>query len=200
MTKAFLFDYDGVYTPGANNDWVFARLAENLNIPFETAAAWSEQIWIPFIKGSMHEDEVWAFFESEYGKPIPRDKRDIWFRWEELTPHPDMVRLVRLLKNKGYVVGVLSNIFPNNMATIVAHGGYDEFEVIIASCDVGYKKPDKEIFEYALQQLADISASEVVFLDDRERNAKASEAVGMKGIHVTSQAQAIADITALIEQ
>jgi epoxide hydrolase-like predicted phosphatase len=200
MIKAFLFDYDGVYTPGARNDWVFSRLAENLNISFETSASWSEKIWVPFIKGVMTEDEVWEYFESQYGSPIPIEKRDIWFRWDELTPHPDMVETVQSLKADGYVVGVLSNIFPNNKATIQANGGYDGFDVVVTSCDLGFKKPQREIFEYSLSQLPGIQPAEVVFLDDREDNARACEELGMKGIYVKDHGEAIADIKALIAQ
>ncbi|HUB93430.1 MAG TPA: HAD family phosphatase [Verrucomicrobiae bacterium] len=198
MIKAFLLDYDGVYTRGANNDWIFARLAENLDIPFETSSAWLQEIWATFLKGKMTEDEVWSFLEAKYGKPIDRSKRDIWFTWEELTPYPDMVKEVRKLKTAGYVVGVLSNIFANNKETIKARGGYNDFDVVVTSCDLGYKKPEPEIFEAVLKQLKGIEPNEVAFLDDREANAKASEAHDMKGIYVQSHQEAIKDIESLL--
>lgn len=198
MYKAFLFDYDGVYTPGANNDWVYARLAKNLDISFETSAQWLGEIWVPFLKGAISEDEIWNFLEKKYKSHIEISKRDIWFRWDELTPHPDMVKLVQSLKDDGYTVGVLSNIFPNNKSTIQENGGYSGFDVVITSCDLGFKKPQREIFEYALEQLPGIHPTEVVFLDDREDNAKACEVLGIKGIYVKNHAEAIADIKALI--
>lgn len=197
MYKAFLFDYDGVYTPGADNDWVYARLARNIDVPFPTAAAWLGEIWVPFLKGTMNEDEVWDFLESQYGKPIGPTQRDIWFTWDELKPHEDMVEEVGRLKAAGYTVGVLSNIFPNTKRTIEAHGGYDQFDLVVTSCDLGYKKPQPEIFQAALRRLNGIKPEEVVFLDDREPNANACEEHGMKGIHVTDHQQAIDDIRAL---
>ncbi|MCA1806695.1 MAG: HAD family phosphatase [Actinobacteria bacterium] len=197
MTKAFLFDYDGVYTSGANNDWVYSRLAENLGISFEQSAAWLEEIWAPFLKGTMLEDEVWDYLESKYGQAITEDKRDIWFTWEELKPHPGMVKIVKKLKDSGFVVGVLSNIFANNRATIETNGGYDGFDLVVASCDLGYKKPQPEIFEYALSQLSNIQPNEIIFLDDREANAKAAEAHGMKGVYVQNHNATIADIKSI---
>lgn len=197
MIKAFLFDYDGVYTPGANNDWVYARLAKNLDIPFETSANWCNEFWAPFLKGEVSEDEIWNELEKKYGRPIDSTLRNIWFTWSELTPYPDMVRTVKKLKNDGYIVGVLSNIFPNNKATIEVNGGYNGFDLVVASCDLGFKKPQKQIFEYALAQLPGLVPDEVVFFDDREANAKACEELGMKGVWVKDHNEAIADIKAI---
>lgn len=198
MIRAFLFDYDGVITKGVNNEWVAGRLARNLGISIEAASPWMKDIWPAFLRGTISEDEVWRQIEKKYGKPILPEQRDVWFAWEELEPIPEMLELVRSLKADRHVVGVLSNVFSVNKEVIKSHGGYDVFDLVVTSCDLGLKKPEPEIFRAALRELGDIKPEEVVFLDDRETNTAAAEELGMKGVHVTNQYNAIHDVRVIL--
>lgn len=74
-----------------------------------------------------------------------------------------------------------------------------EFDFVVLSAAVGFKKPEEEIFTYCLQQLGGVQPDEVLFLDDREHNTAAASQLGMKTIFVTSPEQAIRDIRFFIE-
>jgi epoxide hydrolase-like predicted phosphatase len=198
MIKAFLFDYDGVITKGVDNEWVAERLARNIDVPLETASAWMKEIWPAFLRGTITEDEIWEQIEAKHGKKIDASQRDVWFVWDEVKPLPEMIDFVHSLKADGYLVGVLSNVFAVTKKVVEANGGYDAFDLVVTSCDLGFKKPDPDIFQVAMQRLGDIKPEETVFLDDREANAKAAEEHGFTGIYVTSQQDAVRDVKALI--
>lgn len=59
-------------------------------------------------------------------------------------------------------------------------------------------KPNKDIFEYALEKFG-IRAEESVFIDDRLENIEGAEACGIHGIHYKDKEQLLADIKKLQE-
>lgn len=58
------------------------------------------------------------------------------------------------------------------------------FDVVIDSSEVGMRKPNRAIFDLALQQLGVTDPSTAVFLDDLDSNVEAARAMGMHGIVV----------------
>jgi epoxide hydrolase-like predicted phosphatase len=70
-------------------------------------------------------------------------------------------------------------------------------EMIIYSHEEGVAKPDQRIYALACERLG-VRPEEVVFLDDVERNVAAAAAYGMYAILFHDNAQAIADINALL--
>jgi HAD superfamily hydrolase (TIGR01549 family) len=85
------------------------------------------------------------------------------------------------LKQKGQRLGVLSNLSPFD----VDHIFYNEdeyhknFELLVFSCQVGYVKPEPEIFLAAANQ-ANLPLSKILFIDDEVENCKAARKLGMK--------------------
>jgi len=198
MIRAFLFDYDGVITRGVPDGTLVKRLTQNLHISNVQAAEWIGAIWTPFVTGKMSEEAVWQFIEEKYGKPIAVSQRDVWYRWAELTPLPEMIAFVRMLKSKGYPVGVVSNATAPTKEEVRKNGGYDEFDFAILSCETGYKKPDPQIFQIALERLPGLTTSEVLFLDDQERVLVGAKAFGFRTILVKDHAKAVREINDLL--
>lgn len=199
MIKAFLFDYDGVITAGSQDGTPALRLAKNLGIPPERAAEWIVSIWTPYSTGLLSDEAVWKEIEIQYGMPITNEQRNIWYTWEELKPLPQMIELVKQLKSKGYIVGLLSNVLPVTAQLIRENGGYSYFDFLVLSCEVGARKPDQKVYEIALAQLEGIPASEVVFLDDREPCVIGAEKLGITAIHVTDHAEAIKAVRLIVD-
>jgi len=200
MIKAFLFDYDGVITKGVPDGTLAGRLAKNLDVSAETASEWIAAIWTQLLTGKMSEDEAFHFFEQKYGKPIRADHRDVWFKWTDLAPLPVMTDLLQRLKASGYTLGVLSNATASTKNEIRQHGGYDGFDFVIISSEVGSKKPDAAIFEIALQHLPGIRPDQIIFLDDREPAITTASKLGLQTILVKDHARAIAEIEKLIDK
>jgi HAD superfamily hydrolase (TIGR01509 family) len=197
MIKAVLFDYDGVITIGAKDGVPAMRLASNLGISYDEAAKWIVSIWNDFSTGIMSDSEAWQKIEEHYGRPITLQQRDIWYTWDELRPLPKMLELVRNLKEKGYPVGVVSNVLPMTAQLIQKNGGYDEFDFLTLSYEAGARKPDIKIYEAAMENLKGISANEVLFLDDRKACTDAADNLGMNTIQVTNHDEAVNEVHAL---
>jgi len=200
MIKAFLFDYGGVITAGGKGSELSERLGTNLHITPDEASALLVPVWSIFSKGKISENEFWESIERQYGKPINNTQRNMWNKWDDMRPLPEMTELVQRLKIRGYKVGLVSNIIPVTEKEIRQHGGYDIFDFLVLSCEVGYAKPDPGIYNLALKHLENIKPSEVVFLDDQAHCLVPARELGMSTILVGSASQAIADVDTLLKQ
>lgn len=198
MIKAFLFDYDGVISQGVDVKLPAKRLARNIGISEAKATELIKSIWDDYSTGRSSSYEVWNSIENQLATKIPDEKRDIWHTWDELTPLPYMLDFVRELRSNGYQVGLLSNVFKETADMIRENGGYDSFDFTILSCDVGARKPEREVYSAAMKKLPSIQPGEVLFLDDREHCIKGGQEFGLQTIHVTNQKKAIGQIASLI--
>jgi epoxide hydrolase-like predicted phosphatase len=72
------------------------------------------------------------------------------------------------------------------------------FEDMIFSAEGGLAKPDRRIYELALDRLHVLPA-EAVFVDDVHENVEAAQAIGMAGVRFVSTEQTIADIEQYLE-
>ncbi|KAL8791830.1 MAG: hypothetical protein Q9195_005566 [Heterodermia aff. obscurata] len=135
---------------------------------------------------------------------------------------PALLRLKSLPLDKRPILGALSNtvIFPpdhpyNRIASVPASSQStpsapstspstqssisedsdprSHFDIFIASAEVGLRKPDRKIYELAVQKLDErsrqnggsgIRAEDVVFLDDIGENLKTAKVLGMRTIKV----------------
>ena len=78
-----------------------------------------------------------------------------------------------------YRVAALSNMSAIHWDAIVAMGLTQRFDQIFVSHEIGYLKPASEAFEVALGGMQ-LRPSEVLFLDDGQRNIDAATALGME--------------------
>ncbi len=104
--------------------------------------------------------------------------------------------LVRNLK-KRYRIAIISN-------TNILHFEYThrtfpivrEIGEFILSYQVGFRKPEPEIFEIALKRY-NTTPPETLYIDDRKDFIEEAEGLGFKGLHFTGEEQLKADLTAL---
>lgn len=95
----------------------------------------------------------------------------------------DKVILEKIKALRENYTNVLLTNFPKHFHNFIKTDWIIEgaFDHIIASCDVKLIKPDPAIYHLALNR-ADCEPHQAVFLDDREENVRAAEALGMQGI------------------
>ena len=99
---------------------------------------------------------------------------------------------------KEYKTAMLSNIagsslrrrFPNDELSTY-------FDVVVASGDIGYVKPEASAYEAVAEQLG-VRLDECVFTDDRELFCSAAEGVGMRAIVYAGFAQFRSELQALL--
>lgn len=93
---------------------------------------------------------------------------------------PEMHELVRWA-HEHYHVGLLSNIMPGFIDTMLASGQLPKvsYSAIIDSSVVGAIKPEPKIYEIA-QQKAAVQPEEILLVDDSRANVMAAEKMGWK--------------------
>lgn len=118
----------------------------------------------------------------------------------EVRNEPLLDFIGQLKATKQYKLGLLSNIISRERLDVRFEQGQLNalFDEVIASGDVGYIKPQPEIYTMMAHQLG-VQPSECLFIDDIEDFCKGAEAVGMRAIHFVSTQQAIHDVQHLID-
>lgn len=104
------------------------------------------------------------------------------------------------LKDEGYRVYYLSNFSERVKAEAASQLSFlEEMNGGLMSCTVHLIKPDPAIYE-RLFRWYELKPEESVFLDDSAANIAAAKQLGMYGILVESQEQAIKDLQKLLKQ
>lgn len=169
-------------TAGGGGNELSERLAINIGVTNDEAWDLLMPVWDKFVRGKITEADLWRSVEANFSHPITIEQRNIWNKWHDMKPLPEMVRLVSDVRVKGLKVGLLSTVIPNTAYEIKEHGGYDIFDFCVLSFENGFAKPELEAYQQALDHLDGILPSEVVFIDDQEMCLVPARKLGMKTI------------------
>jgi putative hydrolase of the HAD superfamily len=149
-------------------------------------------------KGLLSEDEFTRKLGDALGRPLGA-MRDTYF--ENLHPNEPMIELMRDLRDGGKRMALLTNnvrewepLWRAKLPDV------DEiFEVIVDSAFVGMRKPDPAIYRLTVERLGDgLRAEDCLFVDDVEVNCDAARELGMAVVHFRDNAQAVAEVQALV--
>lgn len=114
------------------------------------------------------------------------------------NPNEELIAYVRALRPR-YRTAILSNSFVGAREHEEARYGFTSLvDVAIYTHEEGVRKPDLRVFALACERLSS-RPEEIVFLDDIERNVAAARAHGIHAVLFHDNAQAIADIQALLD-
>jgi len=99
------------------------------------------------------------------------------------VPFANLTQMLEELKSSNILLGMITNGYGQfQMDNIKALGIEKYFDVILVSEWEGIKKPDPQIFKWALEQL-NVSPNQSLFVGDHPDNdVKAAQNVGIKGI------------------
>jgi len=98
--------------------------------------------------------------------------------------YKENVNLALQLKKQGYSIYLLSNFPGDQFEKYRLQNSYiDMFDDRIISGDVGLAKPDKKIYELAVQKFS-LIPEESLFIDDKIENTISAEKLGIKTIHL----------------
>lgn len=103
---------------------------------------------------------------------------------EDETPYSDAHSTLAALHQRGFKLGIIANQMRGTAERLDAWGMLQYFDVVVASAEIGYAKPDKEIFRKALE-LAGCAAQESVMVGDRlDNDIIPAKAMGMKTVWI----------------
>lgn len=200
MTKytTVFFDWGGVVADDPGDQF--------LGILLKRHGATGEQIseifktyMYQFMRGEMTEQEFYEALRVQYGFAIDNSIADEFMEWSGLVANERILELIEEVKAAGMKVALLSNVIEPSYDSLERAGMYTRFDQLIASCKVGYAKPDREIYSLALERL-DATAEQSIFIDDKQRNLDPADEMGFTTILAESPEQIIRDLQGLIHE
>jgi len=94
--------------------------------------------------------------------------------------HPEIIPMLQGLKEKGYLIGLISNCFSEEAEVIRRSVLFPYFDTVILSYEQGVQKPDAEIYHRCMRELA-VEAVECLYIGDGgSRELEAAKALGME--------------------
>lgn len=79
--------------------------------------------------------------------------------------HPEIIPMLSELKERGLLVGLISNCFSEETEVIKRSELFPSFDAAFLSYEHGIRKPDKEIFERCMKELS-VKAEECLYVGD----------------------------------
>jgi HAD superfamily hydrolase (TIGR01509 family) len=201
--KNIIFDLGGVII-NLDIPKTISEFNKLTNKPFESIYTQLHQspIFDLFDKGQISEADF--FFELNNSLDQPLTHKQLLNAWNAMLLDFPIHRLELLnqLKQR-YRIFLLSNTNETHIAQfendLYQHHGYKNlepfFEKVYYSCRINMRKPDREIFDFVLQENT-LNASETIFIDDSPQHIEGALKTGIKA-HLLSKEK---DIKSLIEQ
>jgi putative hydrolase of the HAD superfamily len=179
--KAVLFDFGGVLSEEGFREGLMAigRTARfSPEAFFETAAAAVYDSG--YVLGKADESAYWAVVRERTGI----NGSDKEFRSEILERfqlRPWMLEIVRGLRDRGYIVGILSDQSQWLDELDERHDFFKEFHEIFNSYHLGKGKKDPSLFPEIAAKLG-VKGLEILFIDDNEGNVERARTHGWNTI------------------
>lgn len=132
--------------------------------------------------GKLSTEEFYTWFTKITGQNI--DVKNIGSTLEGVFYiNEPMIPLLKKLKNKGYRLVILSNTNEANYGFVMKKYGevFNLFDANVLSFEVGYMKPNKNIYKTAVEK-ALCNPKECLFIDDNGDYIKAARKQGITAI------------------
>jgi putative hydrolase of the HAD superfamily len=196
--RAVVFDIGGVLEI-APDLGVGRRWEARLGLPEGEVGERLADVWAAGAIGTITEDEVHQAISERLS--VAREQADAIMAdvWEQYlgTGNTELIEFTRRLRPR-YRTGILSNSFVGARQREQAVYGFEDLvDDIVYSHEVGVSKPDPQIYELTCARL-DVRPEEMIFLDDVESNVAGAREARIHGIRYRDNAQAIAEIEALL--
>jgi putative hydrolase of the HAD superfamily len=176
--KFVYFDIGGVLL-----DWrdYFKSAAKEFGIKVGDIIALWDEIDDDLTRGKIGAEDYWKKIVDRY--QLKNDEGyDLLTSWVgDYKPRREVHELVEELAKK-YNLGIISNIYNGMFPKLLSMGKIPDIKwnSVILSNEIGYKKPEKEIFEIATKK-ADVKSNEVFFVDDRQDFLDGAKSYGWQG-------------------
>ena len=150
-------------------------------------------------QGVIAEEEHWEWVRQTAHVPAEEMNNFQVQFWSGDGVDPSIISFIKELKGS-YKTALLSNAWSlTRMYLKEYYNVLDLFDEVIISSEVKLAKPDPAIYQKMLN-LLHIQPEEAIFVDDMQVNVDAANALGIRGVHFKSSAQAISDIRQMLNQ
>ncbi|HAO52446.1 TPA: hypothetical protein DCQ85_03180 [Candidatus Magasanikbacteria bacterium] len=131
-------------------------------------------------KNLISREEFWSIVVKLSGSVADLDYSQLEKLWaESYQVNSHIVDILKRYRNVGVKTGLLSNADTYRKKHMEErHASFLDYSIV--SSDVGSLKPEKEIFEKAIEK-AGIPSKNIIYVDDRESHANKATELGMQG-------------------
>lgn len=183
MIKNFVFDLGKVIVEFDPVELTDKYVTDKSNLKKISEAAFSREIFDKLDSGEFTDSDGRNYLIDTFDKSLLDEALLAYDNWmNNLKVIDGMKNLIEEIKNKGYKIYLLSNVtagFKEKYKTIDnVYEVLKNFDGLVISGDVKMIKPDKEIYEYLLNEF-DLKANECIFIDDRKENTDAAINCGL---------------------
>jgi len=185
MYKHIFFDLDRTFWDVETNqraalDGVYHKFCMKTYYPDPVEFYWlfreiNEKLWSQYSKGEIDGDYLrryrFTYMFERLGRKRPELAAAMSRYYTETSPTfsallPGSVEILDYLRAKGYPMSLVTNGFDRTQHTKLRHSGIDSyFKNVITSESSGFKKPQVEIFDYAMYK-ARVTAPESIMVGD----------------------------------
>jgi putative hydrolase of the HAD superfamily len=197
--RAVLFDYGEVLCHAPTEEET-ARLAGLFGISAERLRPLWERNRGPYDRGDLTPEVYWSMLAKDAGIEVNAAEIEKiceldMSMWSNINS--GMVRWAQQLRASGLKIGLLSNMHLDMVFHCRQRFAWlNHFNSVTFSAEVRLIKPDAAIYEHALRDLG-TTASQTLFLDDRDVNIRAARQLGIRAVRFRSVAQLRKDLEAL---
>ncbi|MBR9680216.1 MAG: HAD-IA family hydrolase [Candidatus Altiarchaeota archaeon] len=131
-----------------------------------------------FSKCQLGKLDLKDLFESKYSQKWGVSSDEIFDFWASLdTKNEEVIENLRNLKLKGYQIVLATNQEKYRLTRLLDLLGGDLFDDVIASCNIGIKKPSPRFYKKILDRLG-VKKQDIFFFDDRVENIEKLTSLG----------------------
>jgi epoxide hydrolase-like predicted phosphatase len=173
MIKAIIFDFFGVLV-GEGFDATYRYAGGN---PAKDKD-FIEELLDKANRGRITVDEFRAKICKQLGISVEEYQAAIE---ESERPNTELLAYIKTLQPK-YKTAILSNVNRGGLERRIKREILDQhFDELVVSGDIGFIKPEPEIYELTAKKLG-VKLDECIFIDDRTGYVHAAKELGMQGI------------------
>ena len=182
--KVIFFDIGGVLLH-IHPEKMIKKISSITDIPFDIVKnSFPEEAHDAYERGQMPDYDWYQSCKNSLPVKNGLTENEFWVAWSMLLGNETEVVDILIKLKKSYKIWLLSNTNSRHIKNDV-QGNYvfpNLVDGAIYSYDVGYRKPEKKIYQLACEH-AKVDPESCVLIDDLKDNITGANQVGLHGVH-----------------
>lgn len=178
MIKAIVFDYGGVIE--ITDKGLMQKIADYLQVTLEDYLKEYSSLNYLCNTGKNSYEEVFAFAAKKFNASDVQISHIHEMMRENMKTRKiniELLKMIKDLKSKNYKIGLLSNNYIKLRQQMTDEGTIEYFDSVVVSSEVGYQKPQPEIFEILFKEMG-VKSNELIFIDDSKSSLEGVDKIG----------------------
>jgi len=191
QVRSVILDYGEVLCSKPSDSYL-ERMATLFGLDLERFQALYDKNRRAYDRGDLTPEQYWSSFAETTGVPLDAAKLAQLRSWDvEMWSNlnPVMIDWMHAVQRQGLRTALLSNMHLDMVAKVRSEFSWiGKMDVAVLSQEVRLAKPEPGIYEHCLVRLG-TRAEETLFIDDRQPNVSAAQALGIRAIRFESVPQ-----------